>query len=128
MAPRIPYVLPIVCNARGYSGEWATASSKRIVLPIWARTTPIVLHEVAHYLLANHDEACGGHGNDSVFARHGPFFVRLYIELLRAYHPPARTASYEYFARLRKIKVAPSLVSLFDETDPSYLEMFLRPR
>jgi len=62
---------PRVADGRGCSnakgGRW------RITLPRWARTVPIVLHELAHPLTPH------------PAAPHGPEFVRLFIDLLVRY-------------------------------------------
>lgn len=56
---------PLVTDGRGR--RHACGSREIIKLPRWARTVPVVLHECAH-----------GMSDD----KHGPAFVRVYIELL----------------------------------------------
>lgn len=62
--------LPVVRDGRG--ARYARGSLYLISLPRWARTRPIVLHEIAHAL-----EPAG--------PSHGPCFARLLLDLLCRY-------------------------------------------
>jgi hypothetical protein len=64
---------PPIADGRGT--RFAKGSSWRISLPTWARNLAVVLHETAHCIDAARD----------VDDRHGPVFVRLYIQLLATY-------------------------------------------
>lgn len=59
---------PEVTDGRGR--RHACGSREVIKLPRWSRTRPVVLHECAHGLAAD---------------KHGPRFVRVYVELLVAF-------------------------------------------
>lgn len=81
---------PRVADGRGCSnakgGRW------RITLPRWARTVPIVLHELAHPLTR------------SDLPAHGPEFVRLFIDLLVRYNEGDK-AELLRTARAARVKV-----------------------
>jgi hypothetical protein len=73
-----------VCQAYGqqpaivkHGGErgYATGDVQTIVLPQWAWSTGVVLHETAHTLACRLDHREG----------HGPLFLRIYLELLRRF-------------------------------------------
>lgn len=70
---RYQVAMPAVRDGRGRSS--ASGSSRRINLPVWARNPAVVLHETAHCI----DSARG------VSDKHGPIFVRLFIQLLATY-------------------------------------------
>lgn len=59
---------PEVADGRGT--RWARGSLTRLNLPKWARTTPVILHEVCHAL--HHDEAA-----------HGWAFAQRYLALVQ---------------------------------------------
>lgn len=61
---------PVVTDGRGRRHAWG--DRHRIKLPIWARTTHVVLHEITHSLLPDMNS-------------HGPAFARLFLELLVRY-------------------------------------------
>lgn len=64
---------PRIHDGRGHRN--AVSYGGCIALPRWARTRPVVLHEMAHELVK---------GND--LASHGPEFVGTYIALLHRFH------------------------------------------
>ena len=66
------YGIPTPTVADGRGTRWARGSLRRINLPIWARTLPVVLHESAHGITSRFDATA---------APHGPLFVRIYIDL-----------------------------------------------
>jgi len=70
----IKFTSPIVTDGRGRKG--ACAFGNRICLPAYARTRPIVLHELAHIITKQ---------RFSEIAGHGPEFVRCYMWLLQKY-------------------------------------------
>ncbi len=61
-------------NARGGIG--------RIVLPVWARTVPIVCHEVAHSIVMSNQYGSRETGMYQIDPGHGPLFVGVYAQLL----------------------------------------------
>lgn len=80
----------------GRGRRTAGGYSHRILLPTWARTKPVILHEAAHSVAAQRGFDDG----------HGPRFMRVYLDLLtRHLHlkPGVLLAS----ARGAGVKVAP---------------------
>jgi len=77
----------------------ARGGSLDIVLPRWARTERVVLHETTHALIDRaYSRTC---------AAHGPEFVRLYVDLLATYHyPRVSKAALRTSARLAGLRVA----------------------
>ena len=71
-----PMLLPRVKKGREDTSAWADVDT--ISLPEWAWTKGSVLHETAHCIVANQ-------GLWSKDGGHGPYFMRVYIELLGQY-------------------------------------------
>lgn len=75
-------------NAKG----WTTG----VQLPVFARSRPVILHEAAHVIASQR----------GLFVKHGPEFVRIYLDLVSRHlhvNPGALLAS----ARGARVKVAP---------------------
>ena len=70
--------IPDVVRGRENSLDAARGSSRTISLPLWARSKIVVLHETAHAIVDNHGLTAKDGG-------HGPYFMRVYIELLGHY-------------------------------------------
>ena len=90
-----PFTMPRVI--RGRNGTAATGSSGTISLPPWAWSEGVVLHETAHCIVDRHNKRYKDGG-------HGPYFMRVFIELLGHYmklNRPELTRS----AKKSKIKV-----------------------
>ena len=80
----------------GRGARWARGGSWKITLPVWARTRPVMLHEAAHSIAVQR----------GVSDRHGPIFVRIYLDLLvRHLHLSADELLRS--ARTARVKVAP---------------------
>ena len=97
---------PVVKDGRGR--YHATGSTFLVVLPRWARTKEVVLHEATHGL----NPGWGG--------GHGPVFARLYIELLVRYCGYSRRRLGKT-ARAGGLKIAPrpvatEVVRLYSDT------------
>ena len=88
-AGKIMYNAPKVRHSRG---TWAWGGLNWIKLPPWARDPRVVCHEVGHALV---------YGD-----RHGPTYVRVYIELLARYCGADRT-ELAASAKEAGVKVAP---------------------
>lgn len=89
MAGKPRWGIPKVKHSRG---TWAWGGSRWIKLPPWARDPKVVCHEAAHGLVE------GDH--------HGPYYVRVYIELLARYCGKDR-AGLLASAKEAGVKVAP---------------------
>ncbi len=89
---------PRVGDGRGR--RHACGSREVIRLPRWARTAPIVLHECAHGVTPD---------------KHGPFFVRVYVELLHRFLGMPREALLAGLAEAR-IAVAATPVAAVNES------------
>lgn len=89
--------VPLVTDGRGT--RRAHGNAQCINLPQWARSTPIVLHELAHCIL-------NGKMRSGTYAGHGPEFMRLFLDLLVKY---AKLPARELRASATKagLKVAP---------------------
>jgi hypothetical protein len=101
--------LPAHTNARlkrdlimgdGRGARWATSrGSRKIVLPLWARQSGVVLHEAAHTV--------GTIMSGSLWqAAHGPEFVWIYTDMLARYHKlpvgEVRKEAREHKVKIRK--------------------------
>lgn len=80
---------------QGRRGATARGGRYRITLPTWAQNKWVILHELAHALLAY---------RQSIEPWHGPEFARHYIDLLATYLKVSKT-ELTRSARKRKIKV-----------------------
>lgn len=67
--------MPHIADGRGTS--WARGGAKRINLPLWSRSVPVVLHEAAHCIVRRRDNGVSAHG---------PLFMAVYIRLLAKLH------------------------------------------
>ena len=85
--------MPRVTDGRG--AKIARGGARFIKLPRWARTVPVILHETAHCIDAQR----------GISDKHGPVFVRLYIQLLATYLPTSETVLVAS-ARLAGLRVA----------------------
>jgi hypothetical protein len=65
---------PKLADGRGCRRAWGERS--RITLPVWARTAPVVCHEVAHAI------EMGSRAGRPIEAGHGPTWIGIYCELL----------------------------------------------
>lgn len=80
----------------GRGSRAARALAWRIALPVFGRTRPVMLHEAAHAIAAQR-------GRDD---KHGPQFVRIYIDLL-VRHLHLSAGALLKSARAAGVKVAP---------------------
>lgn len=77
-------------RARSASALWDGS----IRLPRWARTRPVILHELAHHL------------RPSGTAGHGPEFCRVYLVLLARYYSEEGAQAVERAFQQHKVKIA----------------------
>jgi len=69
--------MPIIKDGRGT--RKARGGIDKINLPPWSRSYGVVLHETAHCIVARMGQLQEDGG-------HGPYFMRIYIELLDRFH------------------------------------------
>jgi len=70
--------MPSVRDGRGNRN--ASGSASVIKLPRWARSMPVVLHESGHAINSQRGTNGAPYGD-----KHGPVFLRLFIQLLATY-------------------------------------------
>lgn len=85
----------------GKGARWATARSNGVInLPRWARSRPVILHEIAHHL-----------SREPQYASHGPEFAREYVDLVRLMLGPIAARRLLDAFRAERVKVGPATES-----------------
>ena len=89
---------PIARVGDGRRARVARGGYDHVTLPRWSRTTPIVLHEAAHVVMARK-------GRDDDAAPHGPEYARVFVDLLRRFSGLLETDVTAAF-RAQRVRIA----------------------
>lgn len=93
---RRAYAFPVPWIKDGRGTTWARGSLHHLSLPLWARTKPVMLHEIAHSLtIASETPA------------HGPRFAACFLALVRHFLGAEKAALFKAAFRKHHVRTRP---------------------